>query len=285
MRILLVDDFKQWRQAILSLLGRERDLQVVGEAEDGLEAVEQAAKLRPDLILMDLGLPRLNGFAAAQQIRELLPSTRIVFVTQETAAECVQEAFRLGAIGYVHKSEVGDDLLTAVEAVLAGRRFVSSSLGFDESTVTEPRHHHQILFCPDETAFLEGLSRFIGAALEMGNAALVLASPSHHEAIWQRLRAQGVDIDGAIGRGTYVSWDADKTPNQAQFSETIRSLGEAAFKAGRKRPRVALCSERTYRLWTEGRIDEVIRLEQFCSELAKNYDVDILCPYPLTIKR
>jgi DNA-binding NarL/FixJ family response regulator len=104
---------------------------VVGEAIDGLEAVRKAQELKPDLILLDGGLPKLNGFAAAEQIRTLVPDAIILFVSLESSTLAAREALRLGALGYVHKMQAQLDLLPAIESVLAGKQFVSS--GFDVS--------------------------------------------------------------------------------------------------------------------------------------------------------
>ena len=103
------------------------DLQVIGEVSDGLEAVQQAVELQPDLILLDIGLPSLNGIEAARQIRKLIPESKIIFLTQESSADVVQEALSLGARGYVVKTMAESELLTAVEAVLLGKTFVSST--------------------------------------------------------------------------------------------------------------------------------------------------------------
>jgi DNA-binding NarL/FixJ family response regulator len=124
-RILMVDDFEAWRHFTLSLLRGKSELQVVGEASDGPEAVGKAVELKPDLILLDIGLPTLNGFEAARQIRTLVPECKIIFLTQESSADVVQEALSLGACGYVVKARAGSDLLAAVEAVLSGKTFVS----------------------------------------------------------------------------------------------------------------------------------------------------------------
>src|SRR5208337_1963779 len=99
---------------------------VIGEVSDGLDAVQKAVELQPDLILLDIGLPSLNGIEAAQRIRKLVPESKIVFLTQESSADVVQEALRLGARGYVVKMMAGSELLTAVEAVLLGKPFFSS---------------------------------------------------------------------------------------------------------------------------------------------------------------
>jgi len=124
-RVLVVDDFQLVRQWVCAALGNGQDLQVVGEASDGLEAVQKAVELKPDLVLMDIGLPCLNGIEAARRIRELVPEAKILFLSQETSAEVIQEALSLGTSGYVVKVNAGIDLLPAIEAVISGRQFVS----------------------------------------------------------------------------------------------------------------------------------------------------------------
>lgn len=127
-RVLVVEDFAPFRQFICAMLRKNPGLQVVGEASDGLDGVHKTAELRPDLILLDIGLPTLNGIAAARQICRFSAESKIVFVTQESDAAIVQGAFSLGAWGYVLKTSAAIDLLPAVEAVLEGRHFVSAGL-------------------------------------------------------------------------------------------------------------------------------------------------------------
>jgi DNA-binding NarL/FixJ family response regulator len=100
------------------------------EAGDGSEAVDKAVELQPDVVLFDIGLPRLNGIESAKQVRSLVPSAKVVFVTQESSSDVIRETFRLGARGYIHKEHACTDLLPAIDAVLGGRRFVSSALDF-----------------------------------------------------------------------------------------------------------------------------------------------------------
>ena len=127
-RVLVVEDFAPFRRFICSTLEKREELQVICEAADGLEAVQQADELKPELICLDIGLPKLNGIAAAREIRKLAPEAKIIFVSQESSPDVVQEALSLGARGYVFKTRAGIDLLDAVEAVLAGRHFVSCGL-------------------------------------------------------------------------------------------------------------------------------------------------------------
>jgi two-component system response regulator NreC len=123
-RILLVEDFEPFRILIRTILGQKPGLHIIAEVSDGLDAVQKAVELKPHLVLLDIGLPLLNGFDAARLIRKLAPDSRILFVSQEFS-HVVQEARSLGASGYVVKTRLASDLLPAVEAVLAGRTFFS----------------------------------------------------------------------------------------------------------------------------------------------------------------
>jgi DNA-binding NarL/FixJ family response regulator len=127
-RVLVVDDHEQFHQFVRSALGKTPELKIVGEAFDGLDAVHKAEDLRPDLILLDIGLPELNGLDAARRIRTLSPESRILFISQESSIQVVETALSLGAQGYVIKDDAGDDLLEAIGAVIQGNRFVSPGL-------------------------------------------------------------------------------------------------------------------------------------------------------------
>lgn len=111
-------------------------MQIVGEVSDGLEAVRQAEELKPDLILLDIGLPTLSGLEAARLIRKLAPKSKIIFVTQESSPDVVRAALNVGALGYVLKVRAGTDLLAAVDAVLEGRHFVSGVFSGEHLTDT-----------------------------------------------------------------------------------------------------------------------------------------------------
>jgi DNA-binding NarL/FixJ family response regulator len=116
-----VDDFEAWCRFACSTLKKEPRLHVVGEASDGSEAFQKAVELEPDLILMDIRLPSLNGIEAARRIHE----SKIIFLSEESSVDVVQEAMNFGACGYVFKSMAASDLVTAVETVLSGLKFVS----------------------------------------------------------------------------------------------------------------------------------------------------------------
>ena len=116
------------RRFVCATLGARPELQVVGEAADGLQAVQKAEELQPDLILLDVGLPKLNGVEAAHRISRLVPVAKILFVSQENDTDVIAAALSDGAEGYLRKQNAVSQPLSAVETVLRGDRFVSEEL-------------------------------------------------------------------------------------------------------------------------------------------------------------
>jgi DNA-binding NarL/FixJ family response regulator len=128
-RILVVDGFEPWRNLVCSMLGAYAESRVVGKVADGLAAVREASNLKPDLILLDIGLPNLNGIEAAKRIRQVVPATKILFLTVNSEADVVQAALSSGGQGYVLKTDAESELLPAIETVLQGKQYVSSGIG------------------------------------------------------------------------------------------------------------------------------------------------------------
>jgi DNA-binding NarL/FixJ family response regulator len=127
-RVLVVDDFAAWRRFVCSRIQNQPQLQIIAEASDGLEAIEKAQELQPDLILLDIGLPTLNGIEAASRIHEIARGARILFVSQSNDPELVRAALSNGAAGYILKTDAEDELLPAIGAVMRGDWIVSSRL-------------------------------------------------------------------------------------------------------------------------------------------------------------
>jgi DNA-binding NarL/FixJ family response regulator len=117
LRILLVDDFASWRSYVASVLQERECFEVVGEAADGQEAIEKATELQPDLILMDIAMPKLNGIEAARCIRDRAANSKIVFISLEISDELAEAAVAVGAQAYIAKREIRAKLLPTIDSL------------------------------------------------------------------------------------------------------------------------------------------------------------------------
>ena len=147
--ILIADDHKIVRMGLKSLFAAEKDLTVVGEADDGDVTIRQALKLKPDIIIMDLMMPKMDGVAATAEIHTKLPNTKIVVLTSYPTSDTIAAALAAGASGAVMKSADDSTLLTAVRTVAAGRRFISPEvkglLAFDPPAPTLSPRQQEVL--------------------------------------------------------------------------------------------------------------------------------------------
>jgi DNA-binding NarL/FixJ family response regulator len=241
-RVLAVDDFESFRRFSASQLGKRPELQIIGEASDGSEAVQKAAELQPDLILLDIGLPKLNGIEAARQIRRHSPDSKILFLSQDSSVETVQAALDTGAAGYIVKSDAGRELLPAIDAILRGEMFVGKrfagnnfsphkhqngasliapvnaqtlenfypheDLSLSRAQKSNGACSHNVHFYSKDASLEDGLAHFIGNALKTGRAAIVVATELHRNGLDLRLRAFGLDVNTAASQGRYIQVEA-----------------------------------------------------------------------------
>jgi len=309
-RVLIVEDFEPFRAFVTSTLAQHPEFQVIGELSDGLEAVAAAAELHPDLILLDIGLPSLNGIAAARRIREHSPQSKILFVSGNQFSDIVEEALSIGAAGYLVKSDAGRQLLVAMGAVLQGNHYLSSSLSGLHVNYNKHQHdatcassqpkqftqapangRHEAVFYSDDRQLLDHLSRFVGAALNAGNGAVVVATGAHREALLHSLQASGVDIAAALQQGRYIAVDADELLSGCMVNGMLDSnaflhgfgqlIPKAASAVKTEHPRVAVFGEGPDLLWKQGNTTAAIQDEKLGNQLAEMYTVDILCGYSL----
>ena len=127
-RVIVIDDHEDWRRYLCSFLQKYSTLHVISEASDGFEAVRKTEELQPDLITLDIGLPRMNGIEAARRIKDSVPKVNILFVSALPYEDIAQQAMQTGASGYVVKSGGESELKAALDAVLSGKQFLSSGL-------------------------------------------------------------------------------------------------------------------------------------------------------------
>jgi DNA-binding NarL/FixJ family response regulator len=308
--VLVIEDYEPFRRFICSTLRKRSGLQIVGEASDGLEAVHQAEELQPDLIVLDIGLPSLNGIEAARRIRKLSPESKILFLSQESSGEVVQEALALGALGYVVKTHAGSELLAAVGSVLGGRQYISSGLsGHPFTNATDPQasrfrtqagspiagterkeiaRNHEVEFYSDDTSFLAGLTRFVESALEVGSKVIVVATESHRNGLLRGLQARGVDTAAAAQQECFLLLDAAEAlstfmenagPSRERFLSTVVPLIRCAEITHK---RVELFGEMVALLCADGRMKAAIELERLWNELAQTHSFRLRCAYPMT---
>jgi len=127
-RILVVDDYEPWRRSLRSILQKDPSLQVIGEAEHGFDALQKATELKPDLILLDIHLPDIDGIEVSSRIGDLIPDTKILFVSQVKNLDIVKAAMGDGMRGFVWKMDTATELLPAIQTVLRGERFISKGI-------------------------------------------------------------------------------------------------------------------------------------------------------------
>jgi CheY-like chemotaxis protein len=218
--VLVVDDFAPWHDFISKTLQDQTELRVIANARDGVEGVQQAEQLQPDLMLLDIGLPKLNGIEASRRIREVSPACKILFASENRSPDIVEQALRTGAGGYLVKSNAASELLPAIDAVLRGKRFVSACLKVHNA---DPNHCkkvvaasgllscdcHDLNLYSDDAGFVGGLGQSIETTLENGNACVVIATKSHRSDLLQKFTEDGVDVDSAVEKSLLVFLDID----------------------------------------------------------------------------
>jgi DNA-binding NarL/FixJ family response regulator len=293
--ILVVDDYEPFRRFICTTLENPR-FRIVAQASNGLEAVRMAEELQPDLILLDISLPQLNGIEAAKRISTVSPHSKILFISQEDSSDVVQAALSLGVLGYIHKSRTHADLLPAIESVLAGRRFVSPTLELlqasYETNIGAPVRHEALFYSAD-AILIDRVAKFIASALRSDNPAIVVATESHREGFARRLEQEGIDVEGATQKGKYISLNVTETLSgllvngsldRVRFINHVTELFKSASTATNKRsPCIAIFGEGVGLLCAEGNTGAARDIERVWNAVLRTYeDVDLLCAFSLS---
>jgi CheY-like chemotaxis protein len=296
-RVLVVDDYEPFRRFVVSMLRKQPDLPIICEASNGSEAVQKAEELQPELILLDIGLPKLNGIEAARRIRKLSPKSKILFVSQESSADLVQDAFSLGALGYVVKTHAGKDLLAAVEAVHQGKLFLGSGLSDRHCmgptcaiTSGDNEQTHAVQFYTNDNYWRDNVGEFLCTTVSEGKSVIVCATPQHVAAVHQRMQANNIDVQELEKVGRFITLDAadalskfmnSDLPDERKFESLLGPVirhAEAAAVATNSR--VTIIGEMVALLWAAERMDATIKLEQLWNGLARTHSFHLRCAYP-----
>ena len=280
-RVLVVENFEPFRRVVCSTLEERPDVQIVAEVADGMTAVQMLHELKPDLVVLDIGLAGLNGIEAARQISSISPSTKILFVSQEMSPEVVQEALGTGAQGYV-KTDAGKELLTAVDSVLRGGTFISRRLS---------GRPHDAFFYSNDARFLERITDFVDTALKAGKAAIIIVTKPRRDHLLQLWGERRPNLGTAINERKCIIWDADEVlsqfmlndlPDQTRFLKTTSDLiAESANVVNGEHARIAIVGECASLLWTQGRANAAIRLESLWDDISEAHRIEVLCGYSL----
>jgi DNA-binding NarL/FixJ family response regulator len=291
--VLVVEDHEPFRRALCEVLRERADVLIVGEAADGAEGVRQAEALRPDVVMLDIGLPILSGLDAAVRIRAKVPDAKLMFVTNEASLDVVEQAFKTGAHGYVYKPRVKRDVLAVFDAIIRGSGFVSGGLERVARGDGLASHRHDLPFCSSDAVLVDALSRFIAGVLSEGNVVIALVTEAHDISVTRRLRASP-DLASAIEERRYIPVKIDELlakvmvdgwPDPTRFVDaTEELLILAARRATGRHPRVAAVGECSPTLWVRGSLEAAIQLEHLWDEMAKSRQMDVLCVYSLTAR-
>ena len=284
-RVLVVEDHEWWRRCICAELEQPSQWEVVGAVSDGIEAVQKARDLKPDVILLDVGLPGMNGIQAARRMLAHDPNARILFVTEQQSLEIAELALGIGARGFILKSDVGRDLLPAMEAVVEGERFVGAKMAGRARGI----RRHEAGFYADESSLLDDYASFIEKALDSGHGLAMVFTRSRRDRLHQRLHSRGIDLDRTISEGKSLWMDVpaalssfmvDGRVDEARFWNAANSLIMQAARCSKlHQPQVSACGECAPTLLQDGLADAAIQLEQLWDQVAGTFNVDIFCPY------
>lgn len=276
LRILIADDHAAVRRGIRSLLQSREGWQVSAEADNGREAVEQADRLRPDVVVLDVSMPGLNGFEAARKIRQSAPGTQVVLLTMHQTDQLAAEARRAGARGVVLKSDADRSLIPTIESLLT----VGTAMHLAGSVVGGVNHIGAFFHSAEERYRV--LDPFIAEGLAVGDRAFHIVESAEREGHRRRLLSAGIEVDRAESRRQFEigSWDAGHLGGEQIDQDALLAFVEGGLRrtsSDRVSPtRLIGMGNRGVRHW-----DQLVEFESRVNELLLSYDDLVVCAYEL----
>ena len=283
-RLLFADDHPAILHRVATLLGDDFD--VAGTASDGWQAIDLARQLDPDVIVLDINMPGLNGFQTSRALSDAGSKAPIVFLSALDADEHVGEAFRWGARGFVEKSYIARDLPSAIDHVLSGRQFLPSLTSMFR--VANGRGH-AIDLHDDAATFLNRVSGYFDLALKRGDATCVIADEETREGLSQRLRSRGWDLAGPSTHNRYLLVDAGAAlqrfmrnglPDPGVLADIATELDQYRLAVtGRQTSCLTLFGNMAGSLMADGNAAAAIALEHRWTAVTKDLPFLTLCGY------
>ena len=287
-RVLVVDDFEKVRQFLCSKIAKRPSFMVVGQAGNGVEAIAQAKQLQPDIVLLDVGLPKLDGIKAARQIASCSPGSHIIYISANRELEIVEACLQAGGRGYVLKSDLENDFWPAVEAALRGDTFLSSSVSAaDRPARQEKSSGHHMVVCLNHAALVAQYAAWVAPALKRGSPVIVVADEAHQRGVQNVLREHGLDVEAAIRGREYRYLNPSKAlaevmkagmPDPSRLSALVQDLIQGKVQPEGPQVRV-VAGEMSPQLLAEGKVEAAIELEKLWEELTAQYALHTLCGY------
>ena len=284
-KVLLVDDHPDILKSLSRLLAFDFD--VAGVATDGRQALAVSQQVKPDIIVLDITMPGRDGFQTAQDLKQIGSRAPIVFLTMHEGEDLVAHAFRSGGRGYVLKTRLHDDLVTALERVLSGQLFVPSL----KSLLVLDQSRHAVQFHPDDRAYVGGVSSFVNLALRRGDVVSVVSTASIRAGLAERLKKYGWSVGESGQHGRYRASDAadagaavlrDGHPDTGLIEEMIAEL-ENWLGANAEGPgsRMALVGDISGQLVLNGNLHAAFELEHLWNEMTRTRPFLTVCCYPM----
>jgi DNA-binding NarL/FixJ family response regulator len=284
-RVLLVDDHVPFVESVSHLLAAAFD--IVATAGDGRQALDLARRLRPDVVVLDVAMPYLNGFQTLEQLRRDGPEARVVFLTMHQDDEFVAAAINGGAHGYVLKSRVSWDLISAINHALAGRLFAPSLTSL--SAVEGSRH--AVHFHNNDSHFMDEVSELVGATLRSGEQVVVVTNEATRIGVAQRLHARQIDLPMLAERGQYVAQDSELAlsqvmhegrPSKERLAEIIHGLDRSRLTVPNgPRSRLTIFGDMAVSLCRNGDFEAALEVERLWNELTRALPFFTVCSYPI----
>jgi len=283
-RVLLADDHIPFLESVRRLLAGAFD--IVAVAADGRQALDMARRFRPDVIVLDVSMPDLDGFQTLEQLRRDGLETRVVFLTMHQDDEFVAAAINAGAHGYVLKSRIHSDLISAIDHALAGRLFVPSLTSL--SAVAGSRHTVQ--FHANDSHYLDDISQLVAATLRSGEQIAIVTSEANLVGVAQRLQARQLNVAMLAERGQYIATDSalalsqvmhDGKPDKERLAEMIHSLDRLRLATPNGPGRLTIFGDITVSLCRNGDFEAALEVERIWNELTRALPFFTVCSYPI----